>query len=245
VSVSYAARANGDGVDHATEGTDFTATSGRLDWADGDASDKQIVVPIAQDSDAPEELEQFAVEISDVQGGAGMGTNVATVNIPSDAPAAGMFSIDPDYTVNEADGRVTVYVSRGYSWTGAVSVKVTPTPDTATAGDDFEGAPLAVNWGDGDFESKAVSIRLTNDSSVEPTERFSLQLTDPTGGAVIGPRSTASVSIEDDDGGSTSGGGGGGGGGGGAGGTGLLPLLVLAIGKWLRARGVANHEHSS
>ena len=73
VSVAYATRATSSDAFHATEGDDFTALTDRLTWADGDAADKQFSVPIGADDGAPEEREDFDVELSDVQGGAGLG----------------------------------------------------------------------------------------------------------------------------------------------------------------------------
>ena len=199
VSVAYATDASPSDVYHATEGQDFTAVSGRLEWADGDASEKQLIVSIAPDDDLPEETEEFAVELSDVQGGAGLGTREATVSIASDAPAAGMFSIDSEIHVDEADTTAQVYISRDYYYEGAVSVTVTLASGTATSGEDFAAEPFTVSWGDGEFSRKLIQIPITDDSSDEPEEQFSLQLSDATGGAIIGPRNTATVSIADND----------------------------------------------
>jgi len=200
VSVVYATRAASSDAFHATEGDDFTALTERLTWAEGDAADKQIIVPIAPDDGAPEEQEDFDVELSDVQGGAGLGTSITTVSIASDATDAGMFAIESEgLQVSEQDLTVQVYITRSYSWSGAVSVTVGPASDTATAGDDFVPDPLTVSWADGDSEGKFVDIPIVNDSARESSERFTLQLSDPTGGAVVGPRSTASVTILDDE----------------------------------------------
>jgi len=200
VSVAYATRAASSDAFHATEGDDFTALTERLTWAEGDAADKQIIVPIAPDDGAPEEQEDFDVELSDVQGGAGLGTSITTVSIASDATDAGMFAIESEgLQVSEQDLTVQVYITRSYSWSGAVSVTVGPASDTATAGDDFVPDPLTVSWADGDSEGKFVDIPIVNDSARESSERFTLQLSDPTGGAVVGPRSTASVTILDDE----------------------------------------------
>ena len=92
ISVAYAAQATGSDRFHAVAGQDFTAVSGTLAWADGDAEEKQLVVPIAPDDGILEETEQFAVELSDVQGGAGLGTRETTLFIASDIPSAGRFS---------------------------------------------------------------------------------------------------------------------------------------------------------
>ena len=161
VSLAYETHATPGDVFHATEGQDFTAVSGRLQWADGDAGDKQFVVPIAPDDGSLEETEQFAVQLSDVQGGAGTGTRETTVLIASDAPPAGMFSIEsPEIHVDEANEwnpgtRIApVSISRGYYYEGAVSVTVTMSSGTATSYEDFWGDPVTVSWADGDHNLK-------------------------------------------------------------------------------------------
>jgi len=233
VSVAYQTQAGSPNLFHATEGDDFTASADRLTWADGDVADKQIVVPIVVDGGASEESEDFDVELSDVQGGAGLGTSLATVTIASDAPPQGMFAIESgDVTVNEQDGTAQAYVSRGYSSVGAVSVTVTLMPDTATAGDDFDGDAVTVTWADGDSDPKLVEIPIVNNLDHESTEEFTMQLSDPTGGAIVGPRATSTVTIVDNDLAPPPSSGGGGGGGS----LGLGSLLSLGLLRWARHR---------
>jgi uncharacterized delta-60 repeat protein len=199
VSAAYDAHAISGDEFHAVEGEDFTAVSGRLDWPDGDSADKQIVVPIAPDAGSPEETEQFAVELSDVQGGAGAGTRETTVSIESDAPPAGMFSIyESEIHVGESR-YAQVTIRRNYYYDGAVSVTATLSSGTATLGEDFRGETVTLSWADGSYGSEFVYIRIFKDTIDEPQEQFTLQLSDATGGAVIGPRSTATIFIADND----------------------------------------------
>jgi uncharacterized delta-60 repeat protein len=200
VSAAYEAHATSAEVYDAVEGDDFTAVSGRLDCADGDAADKQIIVPIAPDAGSPEETEQFAVELSDVQGGAGTGTRETTVFIESDAPPAGMFAIyQSEIHVGES-GYAQVAISRNYHYAGAVSVTATLSSGTATLGEDFKDEPpVTLSWADGSYGSEFVYIRIYKDTSDEPQEQFTLQLSNATGGAVIGPKATATIFIADND----------------------------------------------
>jgi hypothetical protein len=80
VSVSYATSPG-----TALAGSDFTATSGTLAWANGDAADKTITVPILQDA-ALEGHQAFTVTLSAPTGGASIlaGSGVATVRILDD-----------------------------------------------------------------------------------------------------------------------------------------------------------------
>jgi uncharacterized delta-60 repeat protein len=239
ISVAYAARAASADVFSATEGQDFAAANGELSWADGDATDRQIFIDIEPHEGAPEESETFVVELSDVQGGGGLGTAVTSVSIQSDAPAAGMFALEfGDLVIGEESQFVSTYVSRRYSWEGEVAVTVRMTADTATE-DDYGAEPITVTWADGDGDWKQVDVPIVNDDDDESDEGFSLQLADAAGGAVIGPRNTASVSIIDNDPVPGGGGGGGDGGGGGGGRAGWVSLLLLALTRWLRVRGPA------
>jgi uncharacterized delta-60 repeat protein len=235
VSVAYATQAGSDPGNpfEATAGDDFTSLDDRLTWADGEVADKQIIVPLAASS-APEESETFQVVLTEPDGGAGLGAADTTVAIASNAPAAGMFRIEGDPGANEVDGVVSVAISRNYSWTGAVSVTLTPSPDSAHSGDDFDGDPVTVSWVDGDAEPKEAIIPIVNDSNDELDEQFTIALTNPTGGAVIGPTSTVTATIFDDDPVEPPPVVGGGGGGGGE--LGLGSLLWLGLLRWVRQR---------
>jgi plastocyanin len=86
VSISYAAAAG-----TATSGADFTATSGTLSWADGDASNKTFNVPIANDT-TQEPNETVLLSLSSPTGGAVLDNarKAATLTIiDDDAPASG------------------------------------------------------------------------------------------------------------------------------------------------------------
>ena len=232
VSVGYATSAGGD----ATEGDDFTAVSGRLEWADGDASDKQILVPIAPDTGVAEEVEYFGVELSDAQGGAGLGTLATNIAIEADGSPNGLLAVYGGW-IPEEIGTLEVTIERRYYTTGAVTVTVTPIAGTAAAGEDFTGEPVTVSWADGEGGVKYAAIAITNDSTQEPVETFTVELSSATGGALIGPSSVATFEIGEsdmpeppldptDDGG----------GGGGGGRIGLLSLLLVGLVR-LRRRG--------
>ena len=81
VSVDYY---TGDGT--ATAGTDYTATTGTLSWADGDATDKIIYVPITNDSLA-EPRESFIITLWNETGGASLGTFPETTILINDDDA--------------------------------------------------------------------------------------------------------------------------------------------------------------
>jgi hypothetical protein len=86
VSVSYAT-ANGT----ATAGSDYSAASSTLSWANGDTANKTITVPILNDS-TPESSETFTVALSNPTGGATLGgiASVTVTIIDTSSPAGGL-----------------------------------------------------------------------------------------------------------------------------------------------------------
>ncbi len=182
----------------ATAGQDYDAASGRLTWADGDRADQQVHVPILTDN-VVEQFEYFHLTLSDAQGGAGLGTITATVEIAADGSPFGQFSFSESTRAVPEFGAVRVTVMRNYYDSGAVSVTLTPTSGTATAGADFTANPVTLSWADGDPDSRFVDFTIIDDELAESGEAFTVELANPTGGAVIGSPSSILVQIAGND----------------------------------------------
>ena len=67
------------------------------------------------------------------------------------------------------------------------------------AGEDFIDTSSTYCWDDQDRNVKRVQIQVAADSFRESDESFTLELSNPTGGAVIGPRSSSTIWIEGND----------------------------------------------
>jgi Zn-dependent metalloprotease len=81
ITVNYQATAG-----TATAGSDFTATSGTLSWADGDGAAKSFTVPLLNDT-THENDETLTLTLSNPTGGASLGTPAsATLTIVDDDP---------------------------------------------------------------------------------------------------------------------------------------------------------------
>jgi uncharacterized delta-60 repeat protein len=189
--------------ERAAAGEDYTTSGTRLTWEDGQVGNRQIVIPIIPDRSGaiPEEYEVFEVTLSDVQGGADLATQVATVRILPDGEPSGQFSIEAAQPiVAESAGAVEFTVSRNYYFEGEVSVRATPVAGTAQGdGEDFAGVPGTMTWSGGRAEPFVVRIPIHDDEVAEGAEQFLVQLSTATGGALIGPRSTITFTIVDDD----------------------------------------------
>jgi hypothetical protein len=90
VGISYA---TGNGT--ATAPGDYTATSGTLTWANGDAANKTITIPIIDDSTV-ESTESFSLILSSPTGGATLGSpSTATVTITDNDTLPPTLSVSP------------------------------------------------------------------------------------------------------------------------------------------------------
>jgi len=179
----------------AISGTDYTPVTGQLTWADGDRSDRQITVPILTNGRV-EEPKRFTVALADATAGAKFGTQAAAIEVATDGDRAGeMGFAQPAITANAADGSVQIVVNRNYYYTGRISVTLTPVPGTATSAD-FSTTPLTLSWADGySGPQTAVIPIVTANIAVGSSKSFTVDLTNPTNGAVIGPQAHELVTI--------------------------------------------------
>ena len=169
--------------------------------------------------------------------GAGLGTRKALVQIHADGATTGQFNINPTVTTVSEGQAVELTVSRDYNVKGAVSVTLTPIAGTATAGDDFASEVVPVSWGDGESGLRTIAIDIVDDALAEGAESFSVELSAPTGGAILGPHRVATITIAASDQPvrppppmQNHGGGGA---------LGFLSLLLLGLADWLRSVGRA------
>lgn len=209
VSVAFETRA-GVAPDEmpATPGADYTTVSGRLTWADGETADKQVVVPIIADT-AIEGTEYLAVVIDDPQGGAGLGTGRAFIQIPEEQGFIGYVSLEGSgiILVAEDAGNATVRLRLDAENPTGVSVTLTLAPGNATPGSDYVADPITVSWPAGTSGLKFVQIPIVDDDRQEPLETFTVALADATNGVSLGGTATATIRIQANDR-TTSGGGG-------------------------------------
>lgn len=226
----------------ATAGEDYAPVSGRLTWADGDATEREIVVPIMENGGPPEEYEDLRVQLSGVLGGAGLGTLNGTVSIlPDGAPAGQIMLSNVPQTVGEG-GVVQVWVYRNFYCAGAVTATLTPVGESATAGEDFDPEPVVLSWNDGECDSRYVEIPIPDDTAREGRETFALELSAPTGGAILGAVSSGEIAIEESDQPRPPAPGAGRNGGGGA--AEFLALLLLGLAEFFRSARRRLHRHT-
>ena len=232
VAVTYTARDTGTGAGYyASAGQDYTAVTGRLSWADGETDEREIIVPIASDTLA-ESPEFFEVVLDAPEGGAGLGTFGSGVEIAGEGYPAGRLTLGLEGSSSVAENGVARFVvNRNDYYKGVVTATVRVAGGDATPGVDFVSPGSTAAWQDvvvtfQDGESqRQVNVSVLADKRNEKPESFTLELVAPTGGAVLGSGTQATVQIQDTN--TDSGGGGS---------FGWLSGLLLGLGGALRRR---------
>jgi hypothetical protein len=163
-------------------------------------------VPTAAVADLEAAIEQSAVDIgiagADNDYGAGVIDVLGAYNLlagdpPPPQPGDLQFA-NAIYSQAENGGLVTVTVSRSGGNAGAVTVDYATIDGTAAAGSDYQATSGAISFADGEV-SQTITITLIDDLVYEGNETFSLQLSNPTGGALLGMPTSVAVTVVDDE----------------------------------------------
>jgi hypothetical protein len=182
----------------ATAGDDFSATPGRLNFADGEAA-KYIEVTTVQDT-LVEGAESFQIQLVGVSSESYLNSNtVATVTIDDDdeevAPSEVGF-VTLEHSVSEG-GQLMVMVQRADS-AGSAWVNFEYVAGSALPGADYAENPGRLDFADGETAAY-IDVTSLQDGAVEGVETFELHLTDTSANAYLNMNSVATVSITDDD----------------------------------------------
>jgi Calx-beta domain/Beta-propeller repeat len=212
ITVSRTGRAGGPlsvrvttGGGTATPTADYTPVDTILEWRNGDMMPKTFDITLVSDG-AVEPAETVNLNLTLSQNGCigdigAQATAVLTINdaaAPSLNPGTLQLSA-ATYAAGEGAGNAPITVTRTGGADGAVSVRLTTSNGTATAGADYTAADVVVTFADGDAAPKTVNIPILQDTSDEPDETVNLALSAPTGGATLGAQTSAVLTITDDD----------------------------------------------
>ena len=102
------------------------------------------------------------------------------------------------YTVAESAGTVTLTVQRTGDLNTTVSVDYATADGTATNGLKYTAVSGTLAFGASET-NKTIVVPILNNGFVDGTKTFRVILSNPTGGAILGTRTNATVSITDND----------------------------------------------
>jgi ELWxxDGT repeat protein len=185
----------------AAEGVDYLGGSGQLTFPAGTTSRTVTVSVVGDTLDEPNEI--FSVLLSNVvngpaiTGGRGNGTitdddalTISVEDVKVVEGNSGTTLATFTLTVPDHVGTVTCKVATGAGG---------PAPPSATAGTDYVTLPLTtVTFGPGVL-SQQQSVTVNGDTTVEAAnESFALNLSAPTGGAVLGRTKALGIILDDD-----------------------------------------------
>ncbi len=192
VTVKYAT-ANGT----ALSGSDYAARSGILTFAPGVTS-RTISVPIVNNSSI-EESETFTVSLTSPVNATPGAPTLHTYTIADEDRYGAIRLSSAAFSVGEAGPTATITATRIGGGSGAVSVSYSTADGTATAGSDYTTVTGSLDWIDGDKASRTFTVPVANDLLDEPNETFTVLLTTPMGGAILGSPRVGTVTITDND----------------------------------------------
>ncbi len=190
VSVQYATTSSGT----ATEGADYSATSGTLTFTAGQTS-QTFWVPIADDNiDEPDETVGLSLS---APVNAGLGTPAAaTLTITDDDDPPLVSFTAAEYSATESAGLATVTVTLSNPSSQTVSVDYATANGTAQAGSDYTSASGTLSFAAGQT-SRTFSVPITADDIYESDETVSLALSNAVN-ATLGV-AAATLTIQNDD----------------------------------------------
>jgi len=169
------------------DGADINGGTGTLNWASGDAVNKNISLNLLNDGDGAEQLERMLIRLISPRGGATLDTaSVASIYISEPGATSTLqFAQAISDTAERGFATGVAVIQRNGSAVGAASVDYSMTAGDATVGADFQGATSGtINWSAGDADPKWVEFPITDDGSNEGTEFIELTLSNATGASV-------------------------------------------------------------
>jgi Calx-beta domain/FG-GAP-like repeat len=187
-SVSYS---TSDGT--ATAGQDYSAVSGAITFAPGEAS-KNISIPIINDN-IYESPEAFNVTLSNPTTGSTIifpGSSVVNISDNDSRPFISMNSVTVNEPPPSSTENAVFTVQLTNPTTQTVTVNFATVNGTATAGIDYVALNGTLTFNP--LETvKSVSVVIRGDGNIEPDETFSLTLSSPTNASVSTGQVTAVI----------------------------------------------------
>ena len=180
----------------ASAGADYTALTTTLAWAAGDATDKTISLTLLDDR-ISEASETLRLTLSEVTGDT-IGASAQTTLTIADFEQGTLQFSATDYQANEDGGTATITVQRSGGSNGTATINYATTSKTATAPDYYLAKTGTLTFAEG-VTSQTFAVTIVNNTLGELDRTVGLTLSTPGGGALVGERISATLTIINDD----------------------------------------------
>jgi hypothetical protein len=190
-SVNYA---TSDGT--ATAGSDYTATSGTLNFADGEVT-KTFTIAM-QDDDVFEGNETINVTLSNPTGGPTLGTPATAVVTINDGESTPFVSLSASPVIEGDAGTtpITFNVTLSNRTTRTVTMNYSTADVSATSGPDYAATSGTLTFNPLD-KTKTITVLVNGDLVEEGNESFALNLSNIVNASNTSTQTTAVISDDD------------------------------------------------
>jgi Ca2+-binding RTX toxin-like protein len=181
----------------ATDGSDYSGTSGTLTFADGQMT-QTVTVTINGDT-AFELNETFFLNLTNASNGGVIIDSQASATIVNDdaSPPVGDISVSDVTIVEGNNGMQTVTFTVSRTGTAPFSIDFATANGTASAGSDYTATSGTLTFATGQL-TRTVSIIISGDVTFEANETFFLNLANATPGGVIVDSQGVATIVNDD-----------------------------------------------
>lgn len=180
----------------AAAGPDYSGVDQTVVFGPGETM-KTVPVAIADDS-LMEGSETFSLALSGPSTGTSIGAPGSTAVTLVDNDVIELALSASAYSASEGGATAVVEVVRAGAGASPASVAVATADGSARAGSDYGAVSETVQFAPGEF-SKTISIPILDDGDIEGPESFTVAISNPSAGSILGSPVSAAVVIADND----------------------------------------------
>jgi hypothetical protein len=181
----------------AVAGTDYTALSQVLTWANGDAAVKYCHVSIS-DAHPFAGQKAFQVALSGASGAALGSPAQATVTIYGNQAISRFALSATTYSAKQNAGSLTITVDRTGGSSGWAAVAFATANGSAVAGTDYTSKQGELTWANGDAAPKTFTIPISNAKPFTGAKTIAVALAAPQGALLLQGSTSAIITISGD-----------------------------------------------
>lgn len=192
-SVIFNTTTNGTAV----AGVNYLPTTNTVAFQAGETS-RTVTIPVLRNT-AVEGDKTVNLELSTPVGTVLLNPSQAVLTIHDVDQAPGQFVFGaPAYAFSESATNAMITVLRSNGFSGIVSVNINTLAGTAVPGIRYVSTNAVLSFADGQT-NRTFLVPLINDNVVQGDQTFTVQLSNPTGGATLGGSPSVPVTVLDDD----------------------------------------------